>query len=465
MWAVSRVSMRRADPSITPLLPAASPEPTARCVVGRNLGQIINCSNEADVNTGEHEEGATLEDLNLDTNLKQLSDSDGKSDIVNTTTDTGGICGYSSGVVQNSTNEGHIGYPHIGYNVGGVAGRSAGYLSGNRNYGYVEGRKDVGGITGQMAPDLTLRFDTDKIEELRGEINKLGDLVDAALDHVDDSRSGISDRMNKISDYTDDAKSSAKSLTNKTTDWADSNLEKVNKSEAAIKAGAQDAKEALTQLSNVAESVNEEIQRINAILDTLNSPEHADEVNSIKESMSTASDKLASASKKASDALNQYQTDQNLSNLINGLTDAANDLKEGMNALNDAQNKLNDLLQDPDIQDKTQEALDGLKTMNSEIEEALNAMKAALDKLGADVSGMDLSFNQLGDDFRADGDRLYAAVGGISEQLGKLGDQISDMTGDMIDDFQGINAQFNKVMNTMVDLVTDVTDTGRFHRG
>ena len=157
-------------------------------VVGRNLGQIINCSNEADVNTGEHEEGATLEDLNLDTNLKQLSDSDGKSDIVNTTTDTGGICGYSSGVVQNSTNEGHIGYPHIGYNVGGVAGRSAGYLSGNRNYGYVEGRKDVGGITGQMAPDLTLRFDTDKIEELRGEINKLGDLVDAALDHMDDSR-------------------------------------------------------------------------------------------------------------------------------------------------------------------------------------------------------------------------------------------------------------------------------------
>lgn len=429
-------------------------------VVGRNLGQIINCSNEADVNTGEHEEGATLEDLNLDTNLKQLSDSDGKSDIVNTTTDTGGICGYSSGVVQNSTNEGHIGYPHIGYNVGGVAGRSAGYLSGNRNYGYVEGRKDVGGITGQMAPDLTLRFDTDKIEELRREINKLGDLVDAALDHVDDSRSGISDRMNKISDYTDDAKSSAKSLTNKTTDWADSNLEKVNKSEAAIKAGVQDAKEALTQLSNVAESVNEEIQRINAILDALNSPEHADEVNSIKESMSTASDKLASASKKASDALNQYQTDQNLSNLINGLTDAANDLKEGMNALNDAQNKLNDLLQDPDIQDKTQEALDGLKTMSSEIEEALNAMKAALDKLGADVSGMDLSFNQLGDDFRADGDRLYAAVGGISEQLGKLGDQISDMTGDMIDDFQGINAQFNKVMNTMVDLVTDVTDTG-----
>ncbi|MEI3520996.1 MAG: hypothetical protein V8Q40_08015 [Anaerosacchariphilus sp.] len=103
-----------------------------------------------------------------------------------------------------------------------------------------------------------------------------------ALNHMDDSRSGISDRMDKISDYTDDAKSSAKSLTNKTTDWADSNLEKVNKSEAAIKAGVQDAKEALSQLSNVAGSVNEEIQKINGILDTINRPEHQDEVNSIK---------------------------------------------------------------------------------------------------------------------------------------------------------------------------------------
>ncbi|MEI3520995.1 MAG: hypothetical protein V8Q40_08010 [Anaerosacchariphilus sp.] len=88
-----------------------------------------------------------------------------------------------------------------------------------------------------------------------------------------------------------------------------------------------------------------------------------------------------------------------------------------MKALNDAQKKLNDLLQDPDIQDAAKKALEGLGTMTSEIEEALTAMKAALDKMGADMSGIDLSFDQLGDDYRAEGDRLYAAVGGISEQL------------------------------------------------
>ncbi len=428
-------------------------------VAGKNLGQLINCSNDAEVNTGEKEEGATLSDVSVNTNLNQLADGTDTSELLNTTTDTGGICGYSSGTVQNCINEGSVGYPHIGYNVGGIAGRSAGYLSGNQNYGEVEGRKDVGGIIGQMAPDLTLRFDADKIEELRGEINKLSDLVDDALSHIDSSRSDISDRMDQISDYTDDAKDSAQSLTKKTTEWADTNVEKVNKSEAAVKAGVQDAKNALTELSNVSGSFNDEIKRVNDILDTIQSPEHREEIQSIQGSMNTASDKLTSAAKTAADALNAYQQDSNLSKLISGLTEASGDLSDAVKALNEAQTKLNDLMQDPDIQEAAKKALDGVGTMSSEIENSLTSMKASLDKMGADISGLDLSFEKFGDEYRAEGDRLYAAVGGISDQLEELGNQISDMTGDMIDDFQAVNSQFNKVMNTMVDLVTDVTDT------
>ena len=428
-------------------------------VVGRNLGQIISCSNEAEVNTGEQEEGTSIGDLNVDTNLKQLTSSDEKTEVLNTTTDTGGICGYSSGVVQNCTNQGSVGYPHIGYNVGGIAGRSAGYLNGNQNYGTVEGRKDVGGITGQMAPDLTLRFDEDKIEELRGEINKLSDLVDDAVSHLDDSRSDISDRMDQISDYTDDAKDSAQSLTKKTTEWADTNTEKIKKSEAAVKAGVEDAKNAGTELSNVSGSVNGEIEKIGAILDTIQSEEHAEEVQSIRTSLNIASEKLASASKTAADALTAYEQDGDLTKLITGLGAAAGDVSDGLAAWNEAQQKLNTLLQAEDIEEAEKNALEGVGTMTSEIEASLSAMKSALDKMGADVSGIDLSFETFGDDYRTEGDRLYGAVGGISEQLEKLGDQISDMTGDMVDDFQAINSQFSTVMNTMLDLVTDATDT------
>lgn len=60
----------------------------------------------------------------------------------------------------------------------------------------------------------------------------------------------------------------------------------------------QDAKNALSQISNVSGSFNEEIKKINGILDTINGPEHQNEVKSIQDSMNTASEKLASASKK-----------------------------------------------------------------------------------------------------------------------------------------------------------------------
>ena len=39
-------------------------------------------------------------------------------------TDIGGITGFSTGVLQSCKNTGPVGYEHVGYNVGGIAGRS-----------------------------------------------------------------------------------------------------------------------------------------------------------------------------------------------------------------------------------------------------------------------------------------------------------------------------------------------------
>ena len=84
----------------------------------------------------------------------------------NVISDTGGIVGFSKGVVLNCSNSGSIGYPHFGYNVGGIAGRQSGYLSGCRNSGPVYGRKDVAGIVGQMEPYLDLVRSTSLADEL-----------------------------------------------------------------------------------------------------------------------------------------------------------------------------------------------------------------------------------------------------------------------------------------------------------
>ena len=67
-------------------------------------------------------------------------------------TDIGGIAGFSNGVIQSCKNVGNVGYEHMGYNVGGIVGRQSGYLDGCKNTGIVNGRKDVGGIAGQLEP-------------------------------------------------------------------------------------------------------------------------------------------------------------------------------------------------------------------------------------------------------------------------------------------------------------------------
>lgn len=46
-------------------------------------------------------------------------------------------------------NRGTVGYQHMGYNVGGIAGSQTGYIEGCVNYGTVYARKEGGGIVGQ----------------------------------------------------------------------------------------------------------------------------------------------------------------------------------------------------------------------------------------------------------------------------------------------------------------------------
>ena len=118
-------------------------------IVGENLGSIVSCRGRAYVNIESTDPSIDLSDLSLDFSLDLASLS--RLDTLNIATDTGGIAGYSSGAIASSTNYAAVGYQHIGYNVGGVVGRSSGQILACSNEGAVCGRKDVGGIAGQMA--------------------------------------------------------------------------------------------------------------------------------------------------------------------------------------------------------------------------------------------------------------------------------------------------------------------------
>ena len=123
--------------------------------------------------------------------------------------------------MQSCTNTGAVGYPHVDYNVGGIAGRQNGYLASCVNRGFVQGRKDVGGIIGQMTPDVTLQFSSDGLDELQTRI-------DRTLDDTQSASDGITDRISNISDYAGSARESAFAITEQAESFVNDNLSAVN---------------------------------------------------------------------------------------------------------------------------------------------------------------------------------------------------------------------------------------------
>ena len=171
-------------------------------IAGENYGTILHCTNNMSVNTNAYDEPVDLENLNID----ELYSPEQVADI----TDAGGIAGYSGGSVQGSVNYGNIGYPHVGYNIGGIIGRQDGYVSCCENYGTVNGRKDTAGIVGQAEPHFSLLFSERTLSKLRTQLEELNSIIDGTVtdaetrsDIMSSDREDILDKLSEIRTGTD----------------------------------------------------------------------------------------------------------------------------------------------------------------------------------------------------------------------------------------------------------------------
>lgn len=173
-------------------------------IAGENMGVIRHCSNNAQINTTPQENTVELSQITLET----LTD----SEATNTVTDIGGIAGASGGVIRSCKNYGTVGYRHMGYNIGGIAGSQMGYIVDCRNYAEVYGRKDVGGIVGQMQPVTNIVFTEDTLQILRGQLDTLGSLTDRASAHAQGSASTLVGQIAGLQDKTSDAQDALEEL-------------------------------------------------------------------------------------------------------------------------------------------------------------------------------------------------------------------------------------------------------------
>ena len=179
-------------------------------IAGYNFGRIASCRSDASVNTESVDPTINPKNLRLNFNLDFSQTAN--LDAADAASDTGGIAGYSSGTITDCVNTGPVGYPHIGYNLGGIAGRSCGFVEGCRNEGFITGRKDVGGVVGQIEPHIQTILSPDYLETLSKQFENLGGLVSRAGSNGADMGGDVQSCIQTLTGYQSSARSALESL-------------------------------------------------------------------------------------------------------------------------------------------------------------------------------------------------------------------------------------------------------------
>ena len=173
-------------------------------IAGENAGVIRFCVNNAQINTTPQQNSIEIADITIDTLTNTES--------VNTVTDIGGIAGISSGVIRGCSNFGDVGYQQMGYNIGGIAGTQSGYVTDCENRGNIHGRKEVGGIVGQMEPNTVIEYTEDTLQILQGQLDTMSGLVNRAAGNAQSNANGVSSQIGELKDQTQTARDALDTL-------------------------------------------------------------------------------------------------------------------------------------------------------------------------------------------------------------------------------------------------------------
>ena len=173
-------------------------------IAGENQGVIRFSASYAQVNTTPQQNKVEIGDITIETLTG--------SESAVTVTDIGGIAGTSGGVIRACENYGSIGYKHMGYNVGGIAGSQSGYISDCENYGAVSGRKEVGGIVGQMEPVIRMEFSQDTLQSLKEQMDDLGQTAGDAAASIQGGVGAVSGQIGALQNHAQTAQDALEQL-------------------------------------------------------------------------------------------------------------------------------------------------------------------------------------------------------------------------------------------------------------
>jgi len=379
-------------------------------ITGQNLGSLVQCRNAGNINTTEVKTSVELQDVSLGS-LRSTENAPAATDI-------GGIAGASSGILQTCENTGDVGYEHLGYNVGGIVGRQSGWLDSCTNSGRIRGRKDVGGVAGQMEPHLTIQYSPDTLNKLWDELNHLQTLVNTAISHAEGSSQSLQTQMTALTDSAGHAKDAASNLVDTVSGWADDTIEEVND----VTARLSWTLEQLKPVTNDLEGAMELFQQMGSQFS-----QAIDEAKSAGDAAEGATDALRAA--------------------VDHLGSAATEAKTSLEHMNAALEQLRQGIGD---EDAISAALDSLSAAFQEMAGSLSGIGTSL---GTTLGVLDDAAEWVEKDpdwdaFRDTVPELHAAVGEMSTAIDEISAAVNTIPDDTLD-----SSRLDPLQSALADFV------------
>ena len=350
-------------------------------IAGTNNGLITSCINSAKVNTICVTPEISLDDIN---NLLTL-DISKLPTLGNTTmSDVGGIAGYSNGMILGCGNLGNVGYNHVGYNIGGIVGRNSGHLSSNRNTATICGRKDVGGIVGQMEPDISYNLSEDLVRSLLTELEYLGNVIDDAANLADSEIPDVALRINTILTYISDATTSLDIIIGEGNEFAGGLIDEVNRTSEILSTVMAELAEIMKYVPEISESFGQGLDELE------------DSINALKESAVIGSQSIEDIISALEDAAEAFDK----------INDGAKKLDAGISALKNA-------LEISDI-NEVKNALSLISSSINTITEQANVIAGSMNRVATLLESNE-SFNKLSVEIRSASATFITMVAAMSE--------------------------------------------------
>ncbi|SDB37397.1 hypothetical protein [Butyrivibrio sp. INlla16] len=450
-------------------------------ITGKNYGIVSESVNNGSIN--DNAEWVVKDDEKGESIIQSISSDSSDETKIRSGIDTGGIAGYSKGNIARCKNKGNIGYEHVGYNVGGIVGRQMGIVSYCENMGIIYGRKDIGGIVGQMEPYL----EPEDIQTLPEAADKLHDLVNKTLTDMDGDVDVISSDVTDLTGYANGVVDDGRALTGELTTSVNANVRVVNAVIERFEYVMQNIPGVLDHMSSASDKMyyfnnalaraieninvegelsdedrdaiesserdiydkmantNEKTQRMESLSEAINRLMYETDANGNYVYDENGNRKLRKLTAEEQAQLNAYlaelqqlasETGSNVSGMFGGASTILETYKPYASSATDA------------VIGETENAIHALQDAEGELREATNCTRSIIDYLNSQEK---LRLSGLGSDWDASLDSLHANLRGISGSIENINQDGKSTSHTLNANLAAVNDQVNEIYHILSD--------------